>query len=568
MENQKSFNFIEQIISEDLTSEKHQEIITRFPPEPNGYLHIGHAKSICLNFGLPKKFGGRCHLRFDDTNPEKEEQEYINSIQEDIKWLGFDWGEHLYFASDYFDQLFEWAKILIMNGVAYVDDFSSEKIREYRGTLTSPGIDSPFRKRSIEENLELFERMKNGEFQDGEKVLRAKIDMTSSNLNMRDPVLYRIKHVSHPRTGEKWCIYPMYDFTHGQSDAIENITHSICTMEFEDHRPLYEWFLQNLPVPSKPRQIEFARLNLSYTVMSKRKLLQLVQENIVDGWDDPRMPTISGMRRRGYTPAAIKAFADRIGVNRMYSLIDFALLEYFVRDDLNKKAIRVMAVLEPIKLIIDNYPDDTIEFLDAENNPEDINAGTRQIPFSKELYVEKNDFMEEAPPKYFRLSVGAEVRLKNAYFVRCTHVDKDNDANIVNVHCTYDPETKSGSGTANRKVKGTIHWVSVKHAQKAEVRLYDNLFTKENPSEFEEGTNWLDNINKESLNIITAFVEPSLQEASHSIAYQFIRNAYFCLDKKYSSKEKLIFNRIITLKDTWGKIVKNLSNPLGQEELS
>lgn len=555
MENQEQgLNFIEQIIDEDLSTGKHKEVISRFPPEPNGYLHIGHAKSICLNFGLPQKFGGRCHLRFDDTNPEKEETEYINSIQEDIKWLGFDWGENLYYASDYFRQLYEWALLLIKDGKAYVDDLTAEQIREHRGTLTSPGKESPYRNRSIEENLELFEKMRNGEFEDGQKVLRAKIDMASPNLNMRDPVLYRIKHAEHPRTGNTWCIYPMYDYTHGQSDALEHITHSICTLEFEDHRPLYEWFLNNLPVPSNPRQIEFARLNLTYTVMSKRRLLTLVKEKIVDGWDDPRMPTIAGVRRRGYTPEAIKAFAERIGVNKMHSTIDFALLEYFLRDDLNKRALRVMAVLDPVKLIIDNYPDNVEEWLDADNNPEDENAGTRKIPFCKELYIEKSDFMEEAPKNFFRLSIGKEVRLKHAYFITCTHIEKDNNGNITTIHCTYDPSTKSGNSTDGRKVKGTLHWVTTKHSKKAEIRLYEHLFLQENPYDVPEGKDWLETVNPNSLKKIIGYIEPALAEAKSETPYQFIRNAYFCLDSKGSTKDNPVFNRIITLKDTWTKI--------------
>ena len=551
---EKSLNFIEQIIAEDLASGKHKEVISRFPPEPNGYLHIGHAKSICLNFGLPQRFGGRCNLRFDDTNPEKEEMEYINSIQEDIKWLGFDWGKKIYYASDYFDQLYEWAVLLIKEGKAYVEDLTAEQIREYRGTLTAPGKKSPFRTRSIEENLELFTKMKNGEFKDGAKVLRAKIDMSAPNLNLRDPVLYRIKHAHHPRTANKWCIYPMYDFTHGQSDAIEHITHSICTLEFEDHRPLYEWFLNNLPVASKPRQIEFARLNLSYTVMSKRMLLRLVQEKVVDGWDDPRMPTIAGMRRRGYTAEAIKALAERIGVNRMFSTIDFALLEHFLRDDLNKRALRVMAVLDPVKLIIDNYPNNAEEMMDADNNPEDENSGTRQIPFSKEIYIERNDFMEDAPKNFFRLSIDKEVRLKHAYFVKCTHINKDANGNITEIHCTYDPLTKSGNSNDGRKVKGTLHWVSVKHAKEAEVRLYEHLFTQENPYDVPEGKDWIETVNPNSLVKTTAYIEPGLTEAKPGVQYQFIRNAYFCVDSKNSTPSKPVFNRIITLKDTWAKM--------------
>ncbi len=554
---EKNLNFIEQIIKEDLASGKHSEVISRFPPEPNGYLHIGHAKSICLNFGLPQTFGGHCNLRFDDTNPEKEEIEYINAIKEDIKWLGFDWNEHIHYSSDYFEQLYEWAIHLINTDKAYVEDLTAEEIKEHRGTLTEPGKDSPYRNRSKEENLELFTKMKSGDFSDGKKVLRAKVDMSSPNLNMRDPVLYRIKHAEHPRTGDKWCIYPMYDFTHGQSDSIENITHSICTMEFEDHRPLYEWFLDNLPVPSKPRQIEFARLNLSYTVMSKRKLLKLVEENIVNGWDDPRMPTIAGMRRRGYTPEAIKAFADRISVNKTYSTIDFALLEHFIRDDLNKKATRVMAVLDPVKLIIDNYPDDKEEMLDADNNPGDENAGIRQVPFSKELYIERDDFLEDAPRKFFRLDIGREVRLKHAYFVKCTHIEKDSNGNITEIHCTYDPLTRGGGNSPDgRKVKGTLHWVSTKHAKEAEIRLYNHLFAQEDPYDAPEGTDWLETVNPDSAKTITAFIEPSLVEAKTGTSYQFIRKAYFCVDSKDSTPDKLVFNRTITLKDSWAKAQK------------
>ncbi|MCB1087791.1 MAG: glutamine--tRNA ligase/YqeY domain fusion protein, partial [Verrucomicrobiae bacterium] len=475
-------DFIREIIDEDLKSGKHRGIVTRFPPEPNGYLHIGHAKSICLNFGIAQEYGGRCHLRFDDTNPSKEEQEYVDSIQEDIRWLGFDWGDHLYFASDYFEQLYEWAAHLIREGKAYVDDQTAEEIRQTRGTLTEPGSDSPFRDRSIEENLSIFEKMRAGEFADGERVLRARIDMAHPNLNLRDPVLYRILHANHHRTGDKWCLYPMYDFAHGQSDAMERITHSICTLEFENHRPLYEWFIDNLPVPSRPRQIEFSRLSLTYTVMSKRKLLQLVRDGHVAGWDDPRMPTISGMRRRGYTPEAIRAFCKRIGVTKFQSTNDFALLENAVREVLNQSAARRMGVLDPIRVVITNYPEDLVEEMEVVNHPNDEGAGTRLVPFCRELFVEREDFLEDPPKGYFRLSPGAEVRFRSAYFIRCDEVVKDDAGEVVELRCTYDPETRGGQNPPDgRKVKGTIHWVSARHAVPAEVRLYDRLFSVENP---------------------------------------------------------------------------------------
>ncbi|NOY89435.1 MAG: glutamine--tRNA ligase/YqeY domain fusion protein, partial [FCB group bacterium] len=483
-------NFIKNIIEEDIKNNKNEgKVITRFPPEPNGYLHIGHAKSICLNFGLAAQYHGRCHLRFDDTNPSKEEMEYIDSIKEDIKWLGFDWGEHLYYASDYYEKLYDYAVQLIKLGKAYVCSLSTEEIRKYRGTLTEPGKESPYRNRSIEENLDLFQRMRNGEFEDGSHVLRAKIDMSSGNLNMRDPVLYRIKHATHHRTGDRWCIYPMYDFAHCLSDSIEGITHSICTLEFEDHRPLYDWILDELQTPNHPQQIEFARLDLTYTVMSKRKLLELVEEGYVSGWDDPRMPTISGLRRRGYTPESIRVFSDRIGVaKKRGSIVDIALLEHCLREDLNKKALRVMAVLNPLQVIIDNYPEDKVEELEAVNNPEDDSMGTRKVPFSKEIYIERDDFREDPPKKYFRLAPGREVRLKHAYFIKCEKVVKDEQTGeVVALHCTYDPETRGGSAPDGRKVRGTLQWVSTAHAVEAEVRMYEHLFTKENPLDNKEG---------------------------------------------------------------------------------
>jgi len=547
-------NFIREIIDEDLKTGKFGgRVHTRFPPEPNGYLHIGHAKSICLNFGLAKDYGGRTNMRFDDTNPTKEEQEYVECIQQDVRWLGFDWEDRLYYASDYFDQLYEFAVQLIKKGKAYVCDLSADQIREYRGTLTEAGKNSPDRDRSAEENLDLFDRMRKGEFPDGSRTLRAKIDMASPNLNLRDPVMYRILHATHHRTGDKWCIYPMYDWAHGQSDSIETITHSICTLEFEDHRPLYDWFVEQLGI-YHPQQIEFARLNLTYTVMSKRRLLQLVEEKHVNGWDDPRMPTISGLRRRGYTPQSIRLFADRIGVSKSESTVDVALLEDCLRDDLNKHAPRVMAVLKPLKLVIENYPDDKVEELGAVNNPEDVTAGTRKVPFSKILYIEQDDFRENPPKKYFRLSPGVEVRLRYAYIIKCVGVVKDDKSGeIMYVRCTYDPETKSGSAQSARKVKGTIHWVSALHALDAEVRVYDRLFMAENPG----GENWLGMMNPHSLQILKKCkVEPSLVSAKVQDRFQFERLGYFCVDDDSRDGNK-VFNRTVTLRDTWAKIEKS-----------
>ncbi|MCX8030818.1 MAG: glutamine--tRNA ligase/YqeY domain fusion protein [Thermodesulfovibrionales bacterium] len=550
-------NFIKDIIIDDIKSNKYGgKVITRFPPEPNGYLHIGHAKSICINFGLAKEFNGKCNLRFDDTNPSKEEQEYVDAIIEDVKWLGFDWGEKIYYASDYFEQLYEWAIQLIKDGKAYVCDLSPEEIKQYRGTLTEPGKESPYRNRSVEENLDLFQRMRKGEFPDGSKVLRAKIDMSSGNINLRDPVMYRIKHEAHQRTANKWCIYPMYDWAHGQSDSIEGITHSICTMEYEDHRPLYDWFIEQLNI-FHPRQIEFARLNLSHTVLSKRKLLRLVQENYVSGWDDPRMPTLAGMRRRGYTPEAIREFIERIGVGKKESLVDIALLEYCVRKDLNKRAKRVMAVLKPLKVVILNYPEDKVEYLEAINNPEDESMGSRLVPFSRVIYIEKDDFMEEPHKKFYRLSLGREVRLRYAYYIKCVDFKKDKDGDISEIYCTYDPSTKGGWAPDGRQVKATLHWVSASHAFEAEVRLYDHLFTKENPDDTEEGKDFTDYINPNSIEILkNCYLEPSLQDAKVGDRFQFERLGYFCVDSKDSKPQKPIFNRIVTLKDEWKKIQK------------
>ncbi len=546
-------NFIEAIIEEDLASGKNGSLVyTRFPPEPNGYLHIGHAKAICLNFGLKEKYKGKCNLRFDDTNPVKEDVEYVDSIKEDIRWLGFDWDAEFY-ASDYFEQLYLWAVELIKQGKAYVDDSTQEQISAMRGVPTAPGMESPYRNRSAEENLDLFQRMRNGEFQDGYCVLRAKIDMASPNMHMRDPIMYRILHAQHHRTGDTWCIYPMYDYAHGQSDSIEGITHSICTLEFEVHRPLYDWFCEALNI-HHPQQIEFARLNLNYTVMSKRKLLQLVREGYVTAWDDPRMPTISGFRRRGYTPESIRSFAEAVGVAKRDNIIDVSLLEFCLRTDLNKRAPRTMAVLDPVKLIIDNYPaGEEGEILEAVNNPEDESMGSRKITFSRELWIERDDFMENPPKKFFRLSPGGEVRLKYAYIIRCDSVVKNEDGLITEIHCTYFPETRSGMAESNRKVKGTIHWLSVKHARKAEVRLFDRLFSVPDPDEAEEGKTFLDNINPDSLQVKDAFIEPKLLSEKPLSSYQFERLGYFCIDKD-STNEKLVFNRTVTLKDSWAKI--------------
>ncbi len=551
----RSLNFIEQIVEEDLRSGKNeQRVHTRFPPEPNGYLHIGHAKSICLNFGLAKKYKGKTNLRFDDTNPVKEDVEYVDSIREDVHWLGFDWEGREYFASDYFEQIFEYAIELIKKGKAYICDLSAEEISNYKGTPTQAGEESPYRNRSVMENLQLFEDMRNGKFAEGEKVLRAKIDMTSPNMHMRDPIMYRIIHASHHRTGDKWCIYPMYDFAHGQSDSIEKITHSICTLEFEVHRPLYDWFVKELEIFA-PQQIEFARLNINYTVMSKRKLLELVQNNYVNGWDDPRMPTICGLRRRGYTPESIRNFAELVGVAKRDNVIDVALLEHCIREDLNKRSKRVMGVLNPLKVVITNYPDGVSEELDAINNPEDESMGIRKVPFSKTIFIEQEDFMEKPPKKFFRLSLGSEVRLRYAYFIKCVDVIKDENGNVVELHCTYDPASRGGNSPDGRKVQGTLHWVSEKHALDAETRLYERLFIKENPDNTMEDENYKDFLNPDSLKVITAKVEPELANAKSSDRFQFERVGYFCVD--YDSKEgKLIFNRTATLKDSWNKIVQ------------
>jgi len=548
-------NFIHQIIEEDIRNNKNdRRVHTRFPPEPNGYLHIGHAKSICLNFGTAAKYGGHTNLRFDDTNPIKEDTEYVDSIMEDVHWLGFDWDDRLYYASDYFDQLYEWAVKMINDGKAYVDDLTAEEISEYRGTVTKPGKESPWRNRTVEENLQLFMAMKNGEFPDGSKVLRAKLDMAHPNMLMRDPIMYRILHTDHHRTGDKWCIYPMYDYAHGQSDYLEGITHSICTLEFEVHRPLYDWYLDQIAEGSyRPQQIEFARLNLTYTVMSKRKLLQLVNEGIVSSWDDPRMPTICGLRRRGYTPESIRNFADIIGVAKRDQVIDVSLLEFCVREDLNKRANRAMAVLNPVKLILDNYPEGEEEWLDAVNNPEDPESGLRKVPFSRELYIEREDFMENPPHKFFRLQPGGEVRLKYGYIIRCESVVKDSNNEISEIHCTYQPDTRSGMPNSNKKVKGTLHWVSVKHAKPVEVRLYDRLFSKENPDDVDEGQSFKDFLNPDSLKVITAFAEPGLENVAAGDKFQFERIGYFCVDPD-SSTGKPVFNRTVPLKDTWAKL--------------
>ena len=550
-ETKQPVNFIRSIIDADLASGKHTGVVTRFPPEPNGYLHIGHAKSINLNFGLAMAYGGRCHLRFDDTNPSKEETEYIDSIQEDIRWLGFDWSEHLHYASDYFEQLYEYARELIKRNKAYVCELSAEEIREHRGTLTEPGRPSPWRDRPAEESLDLFRQMREGAFPDGSRTLRARIDMASGNLNMRDPVIYRIMRSHHHRTGDSWCIYPMYDFTHCLSDMIEEITHSICTLEFEDHRPLYDWVLDELATPCHPQQIEFARLNLSYTVMSKRRLLQLVTEGHVAGWDDPRMPTISGLRRRGYTPEAIRNFCTTIGVAKTNSMVDFALLEHHLREDLNRTARRVMVVLDPLKVVITNYPEDRVEEFDAENNPEDAAAGTRKIPFSREIWIEREDFMENPPKKYFRLSPGTEIRLKHAYYITCTEVIKDAAGKIAELRCSYDPDHRGGGTEDARKVRGTSHWVSGRHARDIEVRLYENLFTTPIPGSGKES--FLDDINPDSLRVLSGCkAEPSLSEAAPETRFQFLRQGYFTVDRE-SGTETIICNRAVSLKDSWAK---------------
>ena len=552
----RTSNFLSDIISEDVHAKKYGDAIiqTRFPPEPNGYLHIGHAKAICLDFGLADEFGGKTNLRFDDTNPEKEEQEYVDSIQKDVRWLGFDW-ERLCYASDYFPQLYEWALKLIRDGKAYVDDLTADEIRQHRGTLTEPGKDSPYRNRTVEENLDLFTRMKAGEFPDGSRVLRAKIDMASPNLNMRDPVMYRILHATHHRTGDTWCIYPMYDYAHGQSDSIEHVTHSMCTLEFADHQPLYRWYIEQLGIfPSQ--QIEFDRLNITYTLLSKRKLLQLVNEKRVSDWDDPRMPTLSGFRRRGFTPEAIRTFVAAAGVSRTNGSTDVEMLEHFQRDDLNHRASRAMAVLHPLKVVIDNYPAGQEEMVEVANNPEDPSAGTRQVPFSREIYIEQDDFREVPPPKYYRLSPGKEVRLRNAYFVTAHSVVKDVEGNLTEVHCTYDPASRGGNSPDGRKVKSTMHWVSAKHAISAEVRIYEKLFTKPDPQDVEEGKTFLDNLNPNSLEIIEgAKLEPSLAKAKLEDRFQFERVGYFCLDPD-STEDKLVFNRTLPLKDSWAKIEK------------
>jgi len=554
-ETPKATNFIRQIVAGDREAGKWDgRVVTRFPPEPNGYLHIGHAKSICLNFGLAREFGGRCHLRFDDTNPTKESQEYVDSIMEDVRWLGFDWGPHLYYASDYFEQLYEWAVQLIKVGKAYVDDLSAEEMREARGTLTEPGRESPWRNRPVEENLDLFARMRAGEFEDGSRTLRAKIDMASPNLNLRDPVMYRIRKTSHHRTGDRWCLYPMYDWAHGQCDSIEQVTHSICTLEYEDHRPLYDWFLEALGV-YHPQQIEFARLNLSHTVMSKRKLLQLVEEGLISGWDDPRMPTLAGLRRRGCTPESIRDFCERVGVAKADNLVDIALLEHCLREDLNKRALRRMAVLRPLRLVIENYPEGKVEELEAVNNPEDASMGIRRVPFSRVLWIEGDDFRETPPPKYFRLSPGAEVRLRYAYIVKCTGVVKDDrTGEVIELRCMYDPQSRGGDARG-RKVKGTIHWVSAAHALEGEARLYDHLFLTPKPDEEED---WKAALNPESLETLAGCkLEPSLAGATPGSRYQFERQGYFCVDTRDSAPERLVWNRAVGLRDTWAKIEKS-----------
>ena len=552
----KPRDFIREIISGDLNTGQHKDVVTRFPPEPNGYLHIGHGKSICLNFGVAAEFGGRCHLRFDDTNPIKEEQEFIDAIETDVRWLGFNWEPHRYFASDNFEKLYTWAEHLIKKGNAYVDDLSAEEIRSFRGTLTEPGKNSPYRDRSIEENLDLFRRMKSGEFEDGVRVLRAKIDMTSGNINLRDPVLYRILRTQHPRTGNEWCIYPTYDYAHGQSDAIEGITHSLCTLEFEDHRPLYDWLVEHLPTPSRPRQYEFARLNLTYTVLSKRRLTQLVQEGHVTGWNDPRMPTLAGMRRRGLPAPALKDFVKRIGITKSEAVVEAALLEHCVREHLNKSALRRMAVLDPLKIVIENYPEGESERLEAVNNPENEADGIRHVPFSRELWIERQDFMEDPPKKFFRLSPGREVRLRYAYYVTCNEVIKDASGTVMELRCTYDPATRGGGSPDGRKVKGTLHWVSASHSATAEVRLYDTLFTAETPGS--KTGNMLDDLNSNSLTILEGCkIEPALEKTTQGETVQFERHGYFCVDvESEKDSSQIIFNRTIGLRDTWAKLQK------------
>jgi glutaminyl-tRNA synthetase len=553
-----STNFIREAVAEDLKTGRFDRVHTRFPPEPNGYLHIGHAKGINIQFDIAEHFDGLCNLRFDDTNPAKEEAEYVEAQRKDIHWLGYDWGDREYYASDYFDQLYKWAVQLIQDGKAYVDSLSPEEIKEYRGAFGVPGKESPYRNRSVEENLDLFERMRAGEFEEGEHVLRAKIDMQSGNMNLRDPVMYRILHAAHHRTGDKWCIYPMYDWAHGQSDSIEGITHSMCDLGYEEHRPLYDWFLEQLGI-FHPRQIEYARLNLSYTILSKRYLLQLVEEGHVNGWDDPRMPTISGMRRRGYTPEAIRAFLERIGVAKTDSLVDIALLEHLLREDLNRLTLRMMAVLRPLRVVITNYPEDKVEEMEAVNNPEDESMGTRKLPFSRVLFVEEEDFREEPPRKWFRLAPGREVRLKHAYYITCEEVIKDDQGNVIELRCTYDPESRGGSTPDRRKVRGTLHWVSAAHALEAEIRLYDHLFAKPDPSDVEEGGDFKDNLNPDSLEILTSCkVEPNLAGTEPGDRYQFLRMGYFCtdLDSGSGPGKKLVFNQTVTLRDTWAKIEK------------
>ena len=553
----ESLDFVRQMVADDQAAGKNAgRVHTRFPPEPNGYLHIGHAKSICLNFGIAERFGGQYNLRFDDTNPEKEDTEYVEAIQQDIRWLGFDWQDRLFFASDYFEQLYQWALELIRKGKAYVCDQTADEVREFRGGWNKEGRNSPYRDRTVEENLDLFQRMKQGEFADGEKTLRAKIDMNSANMNLRDPAMYRIRHVAHHRTGDAWCIYPTYDWAHGESDSIEGITHSICTLEFENHRPLYDWYLDMLEV-HHPQQIEFAKLVLSYTVTSKRKLLELVQGDYVDGWDDPRMPTLSGLRRRGVTPESIRNFCAKIGVTKFNSLTDLSLLEQSIREHLNQIAPRVMGVLDPVKVVIENYPEGEIEMRDAINNPEDESAGTRQIPFGRELYIERSDFMEDAPRKFFRLTVGREVRLRYAYFLKCESVVKNDQGEIVELRCTYDPETAGGKAPDGRKVKGTIHWVSAQHAVDAEIRIYQHLFSQENPADVPEGVDWKELLNPDSLKVLSdCKLEPSLAEAQSGERFQFERNGYFCVDSKDSKAGKLVFNRTVALKDAWTKSQK------------